>query len=256
MSLDLTLDPTESQVREWVKDTGMENLGKKLVNVKEKIEFEKPAMSLDVLLKYGNMLVEEQVRKPEFWLSILILAPTLKGTLHAIRHGLFCPLPCAIIQSHGPGRTLMFCCVFGLWHCLPALYVATNTACVIAAVDIRGPCAYATKLLCVISVRAQQELLGQLWECIRVCGLVMRLCRGSSADRLRCFALVAQENVKRVQLANEYLDGAALAGVGGSSLPENVGARVEQVRALCRPTVIDRPLSHNSEARDPQRCAD
>ena len=31
-----------SQVREWVGATGMENLGKKLVNAKEKIEFEKP----------------------------------------------------------------------------------------------------------------------------------------------------------------------------------------------------------------------
>ena len=40
----------------------MENLGKKLVNAKEKIEFEKPAMSLEVLMHYGNMLVEEQVR--------------------------------------------------------------------------------------------------------------------------------------------------------------------------------------------------
>jgi hypothetical protein len=29
-----------------------------------------------------------------------------------------------------------------------------------------------------------------------------------------------QENVKRVQLAEEYMSGAALAGEGGSSLPE------------------------------------
>jgi len=29
-----------------------------------------------------------------------------------------------------------------------------------------------------------------------------------------------QENVKRVQLADAYLDGAELAGVSGSSLPE------------------------------------
>ena len=34
-----------------------------------------------------------------------------------------------------------------------------------------------------------------------------------------------------MQLANEYLDGAALAGVGGPSLPENVGAKVQEVRA-------------------------
>ncbi len=42
-----------------------------------------------------------------------------------------------------------------------------------------------------------------------------------------------------MQLANEYLDGAALAGVSGSSMPENLGAKVEEVRrtptchALC-----------------------
>jgi len=29
-----------------------------------------------------------------------------------------------------------------------------------------------------------------------------------------------QENVKRVQLADEYMSGAALAGVSGSSMPE------------------------------------
>ncbi len=34
-----------------------------------------------------------------------------------------------------------------------------------------------------------------------------------------------QENVKRVQLADEYLDGAALAGSSGSSLPETYKAR-------------------------------
>ena len=33
-----------------------------------------------------------------------------------------------------------------------------------------------------------------------------------------------QENVKRVQLANEYLDGAALAGSSGTSLPEAFNA--------------------------------
>lgn len=32
----------------------------------------------------------------------------------------------------------------------------------------------------------------------------------------------AQENVKRVQLAEAYLSGAELAGVGGSSMPEEI----------------------------------
>ena len=36
-----------------------------------------------------------------------------------------------------------------------------------------------------------------------------------------------------MQLANEYLDGAALAGVSGSSMPEGLGAKVEEV--CCKP---------------------
>lgn len=39
-----------------------------------------------------------------------------------------------------------------------------------------------------------------------------------------------QENVKRVQLANEYLDGAALAGAGGSSMPEAIAKEISKVR--------------------------
>jgi hypothetical protein len=39
------------------------------------------------------------------------------------------------------------------------------------------------------------------------------------------FLVDEQENVKRVQLADEYLDGAALAGSSGSSLPEGFNAR-------------------------------
>ena len=34
-----------------------------------------------------------------------------------------------------------------------------------------------------------------------------------------------QDNVKRIQLADSYLDGAVLAGAEGSSMPENVGAK-------------------------------
>ena len=49
------------QVREFVQSTGIENIGKRLVNSREaKVEFPKPKMSLDNLLDYGNLLVEEQ----------------------------------------------------------------------------------------------------------------------------------------------------------------------------------------------------
>ena len=51
----------DDKVREFIETLGVENLGKRLVNSREgKVEFEKPAMSLATLMKYGNMLVEEQ----------------------------------------------------------------------------------------------------------------------------------------------------------------------------------------------------
>ena len=53
------------QVHEWIMSTGVENIGKRLVNSREgKVEFEKPVMALGTLMKYGNALVEEQVRTP------------------------------------------------------------------------------------------------------------------------------------------------------------------------------------------------
>jgi hypothetical protein len=39
-----------------------------------------------------------------------------------------------------------------------------------------------------------------------------------------------QENVKRVQLADEYLSGAALAGASGSSLPEGYSGMAQPKR--------------------------
>jgi hypothetical protein len=48
-------------VRDWVKNVGVENLQKELVNSKKgPPSFTKPKMTLDILLQYGNMLVEEQ----------------------------------------------------------------------------------------------------------------------------------------------------------------------------------------------------
>ena len=49
------------QVREFVSSTGIENIGKRLVNSREgRVEMEKPRMNLDALLDYGNLLVDEQ----------------------------------------------------------------------------------------------------------------------------------------------------------------------------------------------------
>jgi len=48
-------------VREFVNEIGHENLNKRLVNSRDgKVKFEKPTMSLDVLMSYGRSLVSEQ----------------------------------------------------------------------------------------------------------------------------------------------------------------------------------------------------
>ena len=51
----------DDKVREFVLSTGIENIGKRLVNSRDgKVEFEKPEMKLETLLEYGNLLVQEQ----------------------------------------------------------------------------------------------------------------------------------------------------------------------------------------------------
>jgi hypothetical protein len=50
----------DDKVREWVQATGTENLQRQLVNSREKTTFDRPVMTLDILLKYGNLLVDEQ----------------------------------------------------------------------------------------------------------------------------------------------------------------------------------------------------
>ncbi|KAM6550931.1 hypothetical protein CsatB_000739 [Cannabis sativa] len=51
----------DDEVRKWISGIGVENIGKRLVNSKEgPPTFEQPNMTLEKLLEYGNMLVEEQ----------------------------------------------------------------------------------------------------------------------------------------------------------------------------------------------------
>ena len=51
----------DDQIRKFIVDTGIENLGKRLINSKQgAVNFEKPQMSVDTLLKYGRMLEAEQ----------------------------------------------------------------------------------------------------------------------------------------------------------------------------------------------------
>jgi len=50
----------DDKIREFIQEKGIESLSKSLVNTREKVEFVKPMMTLDMLLTYGNLLVEEQ----------------------------------------------------------------------------------------------------------------------------------------------------------------------------------------------------
>lgn len=51
----------DEQVRNFIQSIGVENLGKRLVNSREgKVNFEKPRMTLDILMKFGKALVQEQ----------------------------------------------------------------------------------------------------------------------------------------------------------------------------------------------------
>ncbi|CAK9135646.1 unnamed protein product [Ilex paraguariensis] len=51
----------DDEVRKWVEGVGVQGIGKKLVNSKEgPPTFEQPKMTIEKLLEYGNMLVQEQ----------------------------------------------------------------------------------------------------------------------------------------------------------------------------------------------------
>jgi len=51
----------DDKVREFITEYGIENLGKQLVNRKDgKIEPDKPVINVEILMSYGNALVQEQ----------------------------------------------------------------------------------------------------------------------------------------------------------------------------------------------------
>ncbi|GMN24068.1 hypothetical protein TIFTF001_000392 [Ficus carica] len=51
----------DDEVRKWISGVGVDSIGKKLVNSKEgPPTFEQPKMTVEKLLEYGNMLVQEQ----------------------------------------------------------------------------------------------------------------------------------------------------------------------------------------------------
>lgn len=51
----------DDEVRNWVAGVGVDYVGKKLVNSREGLPtFEQPKITLEKLLEYGKMLVQEQ----------------------------------------------------------------------------------------------------------------------------------------------------------------------------------------------------
>jgi hypothetical protein len=51
----------DDKVREFISGVGVENIGKRLINSREgKVQFEKPSMDIETLIKYGQSLVDEQ----------------------------------------------------------------------------------------------------------------------------------------------------------------------------------------------------
>ncbi|KAF8035713.1 hypothetical protein BT93_C1670 [Corymbia citriodora subsp. variegata] len=82
----------DDEVRKWVAETGVENVGKRLVNSKEgPPTFEQPRMTLDKLLEYGNMLVQEQENVKRVQLSDKYLKEAALGDANedAIKSGSF-----------------------------------------------------------------------------------------------------------------------------------------------------------------------
>mmetsp|Transcript_2341 Transcript_2341/g.8375 ORF Transcript_2341/g.8375 Transcript_2341/m.8375 type:complete len:477 (-) Transcript_2341:1874-3304(-) len=60
----------DDKVREFISETGIENLGGRLVNSRQgKPQFSPPAMSIQILLNYGHMLTQEQDNVAQVQLS-------------------------------------------------------------------------------------------------------------------------------------------------------------------------------------------
>nr|QIT07159.1 chloroplast ribulose bisphosphate carboxylase/oxygenase activase 1 transcript variant X4 [Rhododendron hainanense] len=82
----------DDEVRKWISGVGVENVGKKLVNSKEgPPTFEQPKMTLDKLLEYGNMLVQEQENVKRVQLADKYLSEAALGDANddAIKRGTF-----------------------------------------------------------------------------------------------------------------------------------------------------------------------
>ncbi|KAI6675104.1 hypothetical protein NL676_003010 [Syzygium grande] len=82
----------DDEVRKWVAKIGVENVGKRLVNSKEgPPTFKQPRMTLDKLLEYGSMLVQEQENVKRVQLADKYLKEAALGDANegAIKNGSF-----------------------------------------------------------------------------------------------------------------------------------------------------------------------
>ncbi|MDG6100170.1 hypothetical protein EXU34_22180 [Alteromonas sp. ZYF713] len=70
----------DDEVRKWIGGVGVEGIGKKLVNSRDgPVTFEQPKITLDKLLEYGNMLVQEQDNVKRVQLADTYLASAALG---------------------------------------------------------------------------------------------------------------------------------------------------------------------------------
>ncbi|KAF6151386.1 hypothetical protein GIB67_012246 [Kingdonia uniflora] len=70
----------DDEVRKWISGVGVEDIGKKLVNSKDgPPTFEQPKMTVEKLLEYGNMLVQEQENVKRVQLADMYMSEAALG---------------------------------------------------------------------------------------------------------------------------------------------------------------------------------
>lgn len=82
----------DDEVRKWISGVGVETIGKKLVNSKEgPPTFDQPKMTVEKLLEYGNMLVQEQENVKRVQLADKYLSEAALGDANqdSIKSGTF-----------------------------------------------------------------------------------------------------------------------------------------------------------------------
>nr|PNR30757.1 hypothetical protein PHYPA_027073 [Physcomitrium patens] len=82
----------DDEVRKWIAKVGIENIGRNLVNSKDgPPTFQKPAMTIDKLMEYGNLLVQEQqnVKRVQLADKYLSSDALVDANADAIQQGTF-----------------------------------------------------------------------------------------------------------------------------------------------------------------------